>query len=313
MGNIVLNSRSENTYKKYRTYFLQFKAWCETFDFQDLPALPSTVAVYLSYLIQTNSSAAVINAAYYSIQWTHLINLCKNPCDNSLVNLILEGGKRLRSKPIVKKKPITPEILEKIMDKFSQVENLYHSRLVCMVLLGYAGFLRYDELVHIKMCDIKFHQSGSHIEIKIEKSKTDVFRQGNIVVIAKTGNKLCPVSYLEKYISYAGLVFQSEEFIFRAVTFFKKDNVYRLSKINKPLTYTRARELLLDALKTVGVDFKEYGLHSLRSGGATTSANNNVPDRLFKVHGRWRSENAKDGYVLDSLKEKLSVTLNLGL
>lgn len=92
-----------------------------------------------------------------------------------------------------------------------------------MVLLGYAGFLRYDELVHIKMCDIKFHQSGSHIEIKIEKkSKTDAFIQGNIVVIAKTGNKLCPVSYLEKYISYSGLVFQSEEFIFRAVTFLRK-------------------------------------------------------------------------------------------
>lgn len=140
------------------------------------------------------------------------------------MNLILEGGKRLRSKPIVEKKPITPEILQKIMDKFSQVENLYHSRLVCMVLLGYAGFPRYDELVHIKMCDIKFHQSGSHIEIKIEKSKTDVFIQGNIVVIAKTGNKLCPVSYmyLEKYISYTGLLFQFEEFIFRAVTFLRK-------------------------------------------------------------------------------------------
>lgn len=105
------------------------------------------------------------------------------------------------------------------------------------------------------MC-IKFHQSGSHIEIKIEKSKTDVFRQSNIVVIAKTGNKLCPLSYLEKYISYTGLVFQFEEFIFRAVTFFKKENVYRLSKINKPLTYNRARELLLDVLKIVGVDFK---------------------------------------------------------
>lgn len=79
------------------------------------------------------------------------------------------------------------------------------------------------------------------------------------------------------------------------------------------MTYTRARELLLDAFKIVGVDFKEYGLHSLRNGGATTAANNNVSDRLFNVHGRWRSENAKDGYVLDSLNVKLSVTLNLGL
>ena len=54
-------------------------------------------------------------------------------------------------------------------------------------------------------------------------------------------------------------------------------------------------------------------LHSLRTGGATQAANNNVSDRLFKAHGRGRSENAKDGYVQDSLTAKLSVEKNLGL
>jgi hypothetical protein len=44
-----------------------------------------------------------------------------------------------------------------------------------------------------------------------------------------------------------------------------------------------------------------FGLHSLRSGGASQAANNNVTDRLFKAHGRWRSENANDGYVKDTL------------
>ena len=40
-----------------------------------------------------------------------------------------------------------------------------------------------------------------------------------------------------------------------------------------------------------------YGLHSLRAGGASAAANAGVPDRMFKRHGRWRSENAKDGYI----------------
>jgi len=38
-----------------------------------------------------------------------------------------------------------------------------------------------------------------------------------------------------------------------------------------------------------------------------------VPDRLFKKHGHWRSENAKDGYVEDSLEQWLSVSRSLGL
>lgn len=37
------------------------------------------------------------------------------------------------------------------------------------------------------------------------------------------------------------------------------------------------------------------GPHSLRSGVASAAANNNVKDRLFKRHGRWISESAKDG------------------
>ena len=58
---------------------------------------------------------------------------------------------------------------------------------------------------------------------------------------------------------------------------------------------------------------KEFGLHSLRSGGATAAANAGVPDRLFKRHGRWLSENAKDSYVKDKLEDRLSVTRNIGV
>ncbi|WAQ97973.1 hypothetical protein MAR_022346, partial [Mya arenaria] len=48
---------------------------------------------------------------------------------------------------------------------------------------------------------------------------------------------------------------------------------------------------------------RKYGFHSLRSGGATAAANKGVKDRMFKRHGRWASEKAKDGYVKDSLEQ----------
>ena len=56
-------------------------------------------------------------------------------------------------------------------------------------------------------------------------------------------------------------------------------------------------ELLLAKVSALGYDAKQFGLRSLRSGGAKAAANAGVPDRLFKCHGRWRSETAKDGYV----------------
>ena len=66
-------------------------------------------------------------------------------------------------------------------------------------------------------------------------------------------------------------------------------------------------------LSAIGLDHHQFGLHSLRAGGASAAANAGVPDRLFKRHGRWRSENAKDGYVKDRMEERLEVSRKIGL
>ena len=69
----------------------------------------------------------------------------------------------------------------------------------------------------------------------------------------------------------------------------------------------RARELVKDALKGLP-DVSKLSLYSLRAGGATSAACAGIPDRLFKHHGRWASENAKDGYVKDIFNACLLVT-----
>jgi len=48
-------------------------------------------------------------------------------------------------------------------------------------------------------------------------------------------------------------------------------------------------------------------------GGATAAANAGVPNRLFKRHGQWKSENVKDGYIKDSIESRLQVSKKLGL
>ena len=77
---------------------------------------------------------------------------------------------------------------------------------------------------------------------------------------------------------------------------------------SKGLSYSRLRDLVLDAFKDIVPNISTIGKHSLRSGGATATASAVVPDRLFKRHGRWASESAKDGYVQDSLSSCLSVS-----
>ena len=70
-----------------------------TFKLSHLPALASTVSMYLSSLIQTSVSVAVLNSIFYAVKWYHTIFLFEDPC-------ALEGGKRILTKPIKKKEQL---------------------------------------------------------------------------------------------------------------------------------------------------------------------------------------------------------------
>ena len=118
---------------------------------------------------------------------------------------------------------------------------------------------------------------------------------------------------LKRYLAKANIRADEDNFIFRSVNYFRSGGQYKLKRTMKPLSYSRTREIVLEGLKKIGLNPKQFGLHSLRAGGATSAANNSVLYRLFKRHGRWRSENAKDGYVKDDLRSLLSVSLSIGI
>lgn len=70
-------------------------------------------------------------------------------------------------------------------------------------------------------------------------------------------------------------------------------------------------ELLIKAFWSIVPDISKFGLHSLRAGDATVCENSGESDKLFKRHGRWRSESAKDSFIRDMLDSRLLVLLRL--
>ena len=99
---------------------------------------------------------------------------------------------------------------------------------------------------------------------------------------------------------------------FRSLSFLPSENTYNL-RGSSPLSYTRAREIVFSAFESIGLNKKSFELHSSRAGGASAAANGNITDRLFKRHGRWKSDKAKDGYVKDNVESLLSVSKSLGI
>lgn len=309
---IIRASRADSTTRKYCGSFLRFQNWAKTQGIKESELFPASVlhvSIYLACLTQQSNSPSPIIDAFYGIKWAHDVTGCPSPTDNQLVRNILEGSKRILSKPVSKKEPITVDILQKMYMKLFDRNNLYNQRTICMCLLSFAGFLRSKELINIKRSDVSFF--SDYVEIFIESSKTDVYRDGTRVVIARVSSDLCPVNNFEIYLSLAGIQDNSQDYVFCAVT--RTENGFKLRNCSKPLSYTRVREIFIEAFTGIVANIKDYGLHSLRSGGATASVLCGIPDRLFKRHGRWRSDLAKDGYVKDPLTERLNVSKNLGL
>lgn len=148
------------------------------------------------------------------------------------------------------------------------------------------------------------------MSVHVTSSKTYQYREGASILVARTGSPTCPVAMVERYFTLAGLSHTSKLRLFRGIVHAKSGDRLRSSG---SLSYTRMRELLLAKIAGLGFNPKLFGIHSLRAGGATAAANAGVADRLFKRHGRWRSETAKDGYVKDSVPSLLSVTRALDL
>ena len=67
------------------------------------------------------------------------------------------------------------------------------------------------------------------------------------------------------------------------------------------ISYTILQEWFKYCFHSIDENIFLYSTHSRRLGGASTAANVGVLNRLFKAHGRLKSETAKDMYIILSL------------
>ena len=305
----ILHGRADSTTTKYVRAFTKWRTWAgQKKEVKTFPVDEVHFALYLQYVAESTKSRSAVEEAVNSVSWAHQLAGQPTISTSAFVRVTLAGLQRKLAKPKVKKEPVTAEMLSTLVDSLSDSPTLTDVRLTAGALLSFAAFLRYDELAGLRCCDVQFTEE--HMSVHIKSSKTDQYRQGDSVIVARTRKSTCPVAMMERYMLMAEISTSSSSKLFRGIV--RTKNGERLRR-NGSLSYTRMREVFLAKLTALGFDAKQFGLHSLRSGGATAAANAGIPDRLFKRHGRWRSETAKDGYVKDSMAALMSVSESLEL
>ena len=146
---LALQGRAPTTVKKYSGAFCRWRRWASAKPeiATSLPPKPIHIALYLSFLVQRSNTSAPIQEAVSALSWVNQVATVEDTTSHPLVQQVLAGAKRKLAHKTIKKEPITPEILAKLVDKFGQPgASLSDVRTLTMCLMGYAGFFRYDEL-----------------------------------------------------------------------------------------------------------------------------------------------------------------------
>ena len=164
----MLASRQNSTVCKYKKAFDRWDIWCQNNALLPaLPAKPLHVALYFVHLSKAGSYSAV-EAAYYGISWAHKVADLLDPTSSSLPNLVKEGLKRKLGKPSRKREPAPVSMVQGLGETYRQSQSLCDLRLATFSALAFSGFLRFNDLISLKLKD--FRVETDHLVITVPGS-----------------------------------------------------------------------------------------------------------------------------------------------
>jgi len=264
----VANSKAKNTWRAYKADLQDFADWCRQDNLQALPALPETVAAYLTFLAP-HCKVSTIRRRLSAISQQHQVAGHDSPTRSPLVRLTMQGILREHApKQTVRRvQPAITSVIYKLVDTLG--DSLIDKRDRALILIGFAGAFRRSELTQLQLSDISETEDG--LRIRLRQSKTDQEGEGLVKGIPfGAEHKTCPVRAWREWKTAADL---QDGQAFRSVT--------RHGKVGASLSTQAVADVIKNRARAAGLDYAEYSGHSLRAGLITSAAMANVPERVI--------------------------------
>jgi len=264
------NSKAPNTVRAYKSDFKDFELFCVKNGFNTLPSEPKIVSLYLTHLSTKEIKLSTIKRRLVSIGVIHKIR--GHYLDTKHPSIIenLMGIKRRKGSIQNAKKPILINNLKQLVDVINvqKIEDIKKLRDKSILLIGFAGGFRRNEIVSLDLEDLDFVYEG--LKITLKRSKTDQFGEGLTKGLPYFENKIyCPVTTLRRWLNISKI---TKGPLFRRFTKGSRLSTDRLTDQTVALVIKKY-------LNMAGIDNKNYSGHSLRSGFATSAAEAGAEER----------------------------------
>ena len=273
-------SQAASTRSSYASRQLQYQRFC------DLLGMPSadacfhvdTLAAWVMGRSQYGYKLSTIELGVHAVCLLAQQHGRYLSCRAGPLRAALQAAARRPGSGPVRKQPILLPTLLQLCDVDTACWR--DVRDAAFYVLGWHGMLRGAEVAALQWTDVSVEEEG--VVLLVRESKTDQAGQGQFVFLHSHADaRVCPLRCLHR-LSCLSPVGTLQGPIF-------KPNQYSQQGLQKSTMLTR----LHCRLQSLGLPSPLFGLHSLRSGGATAAAQQQVPERLIKVHGRWRSDTVR--------------------
>lgn len=275
----VENALSENTRKAYRNDLQHFLMWGGT-----IPSSPEQVASYLTAHGEI-LSIATLQRRLVSITKAHTMQDYIDPVKCDLIKMTMRGIQRVHGKPQAQVSPVMRDDLIAMINHAP--DNLKGCRDKSLLVLGFCAALRRSELVAIRFEDIEFNSQG--IILTLPRSKTDQTGQGRKIGIPKGRGRICPVGLVALWLKHSSI---DDGPLFRSVT---KGGVIS----DAGLSNRAVADIIKAYAEKAGLNPDKYSGHSLRSGLATSAAQNGISSWKIRQQTGHKSDAMLARYIRD--------------
>ena len=285
------NSKANNTVRAYKSDFNDFGIFCAQNGFKSLPSDPKIVSLYLTHLSTKDAKMSTLKRRLVSIGVIHKLKGHYLDTKHPAIIENIMGIKRRKGSFQKAKKPILINSLKKIINVIDQQkkEEIKKLRDRSIILIGFSGGFRRNEIVSLDYQDLDFVSEG--LKINLKKSKTDQFGEGSVKALPYFNNtQYCPVISLKKWINISNI---NSGPLFRR---FSKS--FNLS--NNRLTDQTVALLIKKYLTLAGINSKNYSGHSLRSGFATSAADAGAEERSIMAMTGHKSPEMVRRYIKEA-------------
>jgi len=285
------SSKANNTVRAYKSDFNDFGLFCAQNGFKSLPTEPKIVSLYLTHLSTRDIKMSTLKRRLVSIGVIHKLKGHYLDTKHPIIIENMMGIKRRKGSAQKGKKPLLINNLKLIINVIDEYNNedIKKFRDRSIILIGFSGGFRRNEIVSLDYDDLDFVTEG--LKINLKRSKTDQFGEGSVKGLPYFENALyCPVLSLKNWIEISNI---NSGPLFRR---FSKGS--KLS--NNRLTDQTVALLIKKYLKLANIDSKNYSGHSLRSGFATTAAESGAEERSIMAMTGHKSTEMVRRYIKEA-------------